>query len=94
MSDAIGAENYWPWGLCVGDLNADGYDDVFITSGMNYPFRYGVELAAAERRTGSASQDAEFVLGVEPAGAERSPTRGSSSTPRAKTGTMPDALSA
>ena len=21
-----GAENYWPWGLSVGDLNADGFD--------------------------------------------------------------------
>ena len=39
---ALGAENYWPWGLSVGDLNADGWDDAFITSGMGFPFRYGV----------------------------------------------------
>ena len=37
---AIGAENYWPWGPSVGDLNADGWDDVFIASGMGFPFRY------------------------------------------------------
>src|SRR6266545_3455753 len=40
VSDAIGAESYCPWGPSVGDLNADGYDDVFIASGMNYPYRY------------------------------------------------------
>ena len=33
-------ESYCPWGPSVGDLNADGFDDVFIASGMNYPFRY------------------------------------------------------
>ncbi len=27
VSDAVGAENYCPWGPSVGDLNADGYDD-------------------------------------------------------------------
>src|SRR6202795_4369373 len=41
-SDALGAENYCPWGPSVGDLNADGYDDTFIASGMNYPERYMV----------------------------------------------------
>ena len=42
ISDSIGAENYWPWGLSAGDLNADGYEDVFITASMNYAFRYAV----------------------------------------------------
>ena len=40
VSDEVNAENYCPWGPSVGDLNADGYDDTFIASGMNYPFRY------------------------------------------------------
>jgi hypothetical protein len=39
-SDELGLENYCPWGPSVGDLNADGFDDVFIASGMNYPERY------------------------------------------------------
>ena len=26
ISDEIGAENYWPWGLSAGDLNADGFE--------------------------------------------------------------------
>ena len=37
VSDTVGAENYWPWGLSVGDVNADGWQDVFIASSMNYP---------------------------------------------------------
>ncbi len=65
VSDRLGAENYWPWGLSVGDLNADGWDDAFITSGMGFPFRYGVNTLLLNDR-GRAFADAEFVLGVEP----------------------------
>jgi hypothetical protein len=39
VSDALNAEMYWPWGLSAGDQNADRFDDVFITAGMNYPNR-------------------------------------------------------
>ena len=42
VSDAVNAEMYWPWGLSTGDLNADGFEDVFITAGMNYPYRYAI----------------------------------------------------
>ncbi len=65
VSDDIGAENYCPWGPSVGDLNADGFDDAFIASGMNYPERYminSVKLNDGGRRF----VDAEFVLGIEP----------------------------
>ena len=65
MSDEIGVENYCPWGPSVGDLNADGYDDVFIASGMNYPFRYMVNSLLLNDR-GQRFVDAEFALGVEP----------------------------
>lgn len=65
VSDEIGAENYWPWGPSVGDLNADGFDDVFIASGMNYPFRYGINSVKLNNR-GERFLDAEFILGVEP----------------------------
>jgi len=64
-SDAMNAENYWPWGPSVGDLNADGFDDVFIASGMGYPFRYSVNSVKLNDR-GRRFADAEFVLGVEP----------------------------
>ena len=65
VSDDIGAENYCPWGPSVGDVNADGFEDVFIASGMNYPERYminSVKLNDGGRRFA----DAEFVLGIEP----------------------------
>ena len=65
VSDVIGAENFWPWGLSVGDLNADGWDDVFIASSMNFPFRYGINTVLLNNRGGSFL-DSEFILGVEP----------------------------
>ncbi len=65
LSDAMGLENYWPWGLSVADLNADGWEDVFITASMNYPFRYGINSVLLNDR-GQKFLDSEFVLGVEP----------------------------
>jgi hypothetical protein len=65
VSDSIGAENYWPWGLSVGDLNADGFEDAFVASSMNYPFRYGVNSILLNNR-GDRFVDSEFILGVEP----------------------------
>jgi hypothetical protein len=65
VSDAIGAENYCPWGPSIGDLNADGFQDAFIASGMNYPERYMVNSVKLNDR-GKRFVDAEFALGVEP----------------------------
>lgn len=65
VSDSIGLENYWPWGLSTGDLNADGYEDVFIASSMNFPFRYGVNSLLLNNR-GEKFLDSEYILGVEP----------------------------
>jgi hypothetical protein len=65
ISEQTDAENYWPWGLSIGDLNADGFEDAFITSSMNYPFRYGVNSLLLNDR-GQKFRDAEFILGVEP----------------------------
>lgn len=65
MSDLSGLENYWPWGLSAGDLNADGYLDLFVTASMNYPFRYGVNSLFLNDG-GRKFHDAEFLLGAEP----------------------------
>lgn len=65
VSDRMGAETYWPWGPSVGDLNADGWDDIFIASGMSYPYRYGINSLLLNDR-GKKFDDAEFVLGIEP----------------------------
>jgi hypothetical protein len=65
VSDKMGVENYWPWGPSTGDLNADGWDDIFIASSMNFPFRYGINSLLLNNR-GEKFLDAEFLLGVEP----------------------------
>ena len=65
VSDKIGVENYWPWGLSVGDINADSYQDMLITSSMNFPFRYQVNSLLLNDN-GEVFRDSEFILGVEP----------------------------
>jgi hypothetical protein len=65
VSDTIGVENYWPWGPSVGDVNADGWDDVFIASGMGFPFRYGPNSLLVNDR-GRKFVDADLLLGIEP----------------------------
>jgi hypothetical protein len=65
ISDRVQLENYWPWGVSVDDLNADGWNDVFITASMNFPFRYGVNSVLLNNR-GETFLDSEFILGVEP----------------------------
>ncbi len=65
ISDRLGAENYWPWGVSVDDLNADGWNDIFISSSMNFPLRYGINSMLLNNR-GEKFLDAEFLLGIEP----------------------------
>jgi hypothetical protein len=67
VSDQLGAETYWPWGVSVDDVNADGWDDVFVTGGMGYPFRYGTNSLLLNNR-GKKFLDSEFLLGIEPRG--------------------------
>ena len=70
VSDKVGAETYWPWGVSVADLNADGYEDVFVTAGMGYPLRYAINSVLLNER-GQRFVDSELVLGVEPRQANR-----------------------
>ena len=74
ISEEIGAENYWPWGLSTGDINADGFQDVFIASSMNFPFRYGVNSVLLNEN-GERFRDAEFIVGVEPRRDQQSAVR-------------------
>ncbi len=65
VSDSVGVETYWPWGPSVDDFNADGWDDIFIAAGMNFPFRYGINSVLLNEN-GRHFLPSEFVLGVEP----------------------------
>ena len=65
VSDDLSLENYWPWGPSVGDLNADGYDDIFVTASMNYPFRYATNSVFLNEQ-GETFRNSEFILGIEP----------------------------
>ena len=50
VPDKMGVENYWPWGPSVADINADGWQDIFIASSMNFPFRYGINSMLLNNR--------------------------------------------
>jgi enediyne biosynthesis protein E4 len=65
VSDSLGVETYWPWGPSVDDFNADGWDDIFITAGMNFPYRYGINSVLLNE-DGRHFLPSEFVVGVEP----------------------------
>ncbi len=65
ISGKANAETFWPWGPSVGDLNADGYEDAFITSGMGFPLRYSINSVLLND-AGKRFVDAEFLTHVEP----------------------------
>jgi enediyne biosynthesis protein E4 len=65
VSDSLGVETYWPWGPSVEDLNADGWDDIFVAAGMNFPFRYAINSVLLNEG-GRHFLPSEFVVGVEP----------------------------
>ena len=61
----VNAKNYWPWGPSVADLNADGYQDMFVASSMNFPYRYHVNSVLLNDG-GRTFRGAEFILGIDP----------------------------
>ena len=66
VSDSVGAENYWPWGLTVADINADGFQDAFLTSSMCFPYRYSANSLMINDG-GKRFLDTAFLSGIEPA---------------------------
>ena len=65
VSDSLGVETYWPWGPSVDDINADGWDDILVIGGMNFPYPYSVNSVLLNE-SGKHFLPSEFTLGVEP----------------------------
>lgn len=65
MSDRAGLETWWPWAIAVGDLDCDGYEDLFLASGMGYPFPYWPNHLMMNNRNETFSERSQ-EFGIEP----------------------------
>jgi len=65
MSDKANMETFWPWGVATGDFDNDGYEDVFLPSGMGYPFYYWPNQLMMNKGNEHFSSRAR-ELGIEP----------------------------
>jgi enediyne biosynthesis protein E4 len=60
-----GLETFWPWGVATGDYDNDGHEDVFISSGMGFPYFYWPNELMMNNGDGTFG-DRAALLGVEP----------------------------
>jgi len=65
ISAEANLETFWPWGLATGDYDNDGLVDVFVTTGMGYPFYYWHNYLMMNRGA-ELFLDRSFALGIEP----------------------------
>jgi hypothetical protein len=65
ISDKAGAETWWPWGIAAGDFDNDGFEDLFVPSGMGYPFWYAPNYLLMNNGDETFADKAQ-VLGIEP----------------------------
>lgn len=65
VSGPAGTETFWPWGVAVGDFDNNGYEDVYLPSGMGYPYFYWASCLLMNRGDGTFVNLAEQE-GVEP----------------------------
>jgi hypothetical protein len=64
-SDKAGLETWWPWGIATGDFDNDGHEDVFLPSGMGFPWGYWPNALLMNNGNGTFSDRAQ-TLGIEP----------------------------
>jgi hypothetical protein len=65
VSDKANFETFWPWGIATGDFDNDGYEDVFLPSGMGYPFNYWPNTLLMNNGNETFT-DRAASLGIEP----------------------------
>jgi hypothetical protein len=65
VSDKAGAETFWPWGIATGDFNNDGFEDVFLPSGIGYPYHYWPNALLMNNGDGTFTDRAK-TAGIEP----------------------------
>jgi hypothetical protein len=64
-SDRAGVETFWPWSIAEGDFDLDGHVDMYIPSGMGYPFLYWRSPLLRNRGDGTF-EDVCVAAGVDP----------------------------
>lgn len=64
VSDQANLETFWPWGIATGDFDNDGFEDVFLPSGMGYPYEYWPNSLMMNNRNG-AFTDRAAATGIE-----------------------------
>jgi hypothetical protein len=65
ISDAAGMETFWPWGVAIGDFDGDGFEDIFLPSGMGYPYFYWPSSLMHNNGNGTFN-DIAADCGIEP----------------------------
>ena len=65
VSDKVGAETFWPWGVANADFDMDGDQDMFLPSGMGYPLFYWRNYLLMNRGDGTF-EDRSRDFGIDP----------------------------
>jgi enediyne biosynthesis protein E4 len=65
VSDKAGLETFWPWGIATGDFDNDGFEDVYLPSGMGFPYHYWPSSLLMNNGNETFTDRAE-VFGIEP----------------------------
>ncbi len=65
LSDRANLETFWPWAVVAGDLDDDGWQDIFVASGMGYPYYYWANQLF-RNRSDNGFEDMAQKWGIEP----------------------------